>query len=136
MRPLAVLFCLAAIPALALEPQAYSCTVTEFLDDSRYPADEAAIAQFAAMTISLVDTGESIVVETTLSGEAMDSSSLPVVERTADRVVAEVRGPDEYGQHTLTLEQTAADITGTLVYRTYETDHRWWFGCEVMGGRG
>lgn len=43
---------------------------------------------------------------------------------------------DEYGEHSVTLRQTDAAVTGALVYRTYETDHRWWFGCEVMGERG
>jgi hypothetical protein len=135
MRSLALL-CLIATPALALEPQAYTCTVTKFLDDSRYPADEEAIATLTAMTIAVVDAGDDIVVETMLPGEATNSAQLPVTERTANKVAAESPEVDEYGEHSVTLEQTDAAFTGALVYRTYETDHRWWFGCEVTGERG
>jgi hypothetical protein len=135
MRSLALL-CLIATPALALEPQAYTCTVTKFLDDSRYPADEEANATLTAMTIAIVDAGDHLVVETTLPGEAMNSSTLPVTERAANKVVAEGPDVDEYGEHSVTLEQTGAAVTGALVYRTYETDHRWWFGCEAVGERG
>ena len=135
MRSLALL-CLIATPALALEPQAYTCTVTKFLDDSRYPANEEAIATLTAMTIAIVDAGVHLTVETTLPGEEMRSSTLPVTERTADKVVAESPDVDEYGEHSVTLEQIDAAVTGALIYRTYETDHRWWFGCEAMGEQG
>lgn len=136
MRPLALLLCLVATRTLALEPQSYICTVTKFLDDSRYPADDELIASLTAMAISIVDAGDRIVIETTVPGSAMDNSQLPVTERTADKVVAESPAVDEYGEHSVTLEQTDAAVTGTLIYRTYETDHKWWFGCEAMAERG
>ena len=47
----------------------------------RHKADEATIATLTAMTIAIVDTGDHLIVETTLPGEAMNSSTLSVTER-------------------------------------------------------
>jgi hypothetical protein len=140
--PALVFFLVAATPAMAIEPRAYTCAVSDFLDDSRYPPGAEAIAINRAMAIELLDTGDRIVVMTTRSDSDAESSELPVTKRTADTVVAEIRW-DEYSGHSITLEaaqgtETGTLVTGSLIYRTYETDHRWRFACSALehaGGR-
>jgi hypothetical protein len=134
--PALVILLVAATQAMAIEPRAYTCVVSDFLDDSRYPPGDEAIAINRAMAIELLDAGDRIVVKTKRSDSDAESSELPVTKRTADTVVAEVRW-DEYSGHSVTLEaaqsvEAGAHVTGRLIYRTYETDHRWRFACDEL----
>lgn len=118
---------LTATSALADGPSPYACTVTDFLDDSRYPLDDAAIARNRTMLITLIDAGDRVLIETQLPDEEVQSLQLPVTDRSADHVRAEA-GTAPYIDFVDWLIGPPA--TGTLIHQTYEADNIWRFTCD------
>ena len=91
---------------------------------------------YRTMSISIRDAGNEVVVDTQVAGGLLESLSIEVTERTVDTVVADWLYEDYYRQ-ALTLRarenlDTAEEVTGTLIYRTYETNHAWELRCAKV----
>lgn len=120
----------------ASQARSYDCLVTAFFHDDRYPLSDDRAGLNKAMTVKILDAGAEIVVDTQVPGELLESRSIEVTERTADKVVANWQYEDYY-KHALTLQapanlDTDEAVTGTLTYRTYETDHSWTLRCAKV----
>ena len=117
-------------PAMALDVRSFDCAANAFIDDSRYPPSDEYLALNRAMAIVIIDAGDRLVLETTLAGTEISSSQLPVTERLPDRLVAADRGEQSEHSVTILIPPGAGQVTGTLIYRTYEIDHKWLFDCK------
>jgi hypothetical protein len=119
-------------------PRSYDCTVAGFFHDDRYPLEDEWAERFGAMSISIIDAGNEVVVHTQVPGDVLESRSIPVTERTVDTVVADSVS-HVYYQFAVTLRapeslDVAGTVTGTLVSRSYETDHTWDLQCRAAIG--
>jgi hypothetical protein len=130
MRVLALALVLLASPAHALDLRSFTCFVTDFVDDSRYPLDAAAVARYRSMVLTITDAGDRVVVETLLPGPEVESRQLSVIERTPSALTAEARGENSLASLRLDgLDSLGTPDTGSFIFRTYETDHIWSFTC-------
>jgi hypothetical protein len=119
----------------AAGPRSYDCVVTDFFHDDRYPLSDDWAELYRTMSISIRDAGNEVVVDTQVPGDRVESRSIEVTERTVDTVVAS-SVYEHYYRSAVTLRapeslDTDDEVMGTLVYRTYETNHTWELRCET-----
>jgi hypothetical protein len=129
-----MLICAAATPAMAFEEQTYSCRVDEFVDDSRYPSEDPNFeADNGQKRFAIFDAGDRVLVEVTTLDDDLIAYQVPVVERMAASLLAEIAEGSARTSLALQFadgEAHSREITGTFTTRTYEVDQTWTLRCE------